>query len=93
MHRQRVPSQSRKVRKTMMMSHLLSKAPLTLLEPRRSQKRKRKLPRLNPPRRPRKRNPRLRRNQHLAANSRREERKIRRKSELRLEAAFVNAHV
>ena len=88
-----MPNQNRKVKKTMMMSHLLSRAPLILLEPRRSQKRKRKLPRLNPPRRPRKRNPRPRRDQHLALNSRREERKIRRKSELRLEAAFVNAHV
>ena len=90
-------SQSKKVKKTMMMSHLLSRAPSILLEPRRSQRRsqrrKRKLPRLSPPRRPRKRNPRPRRDQHLAVNSKREERKIRRKSELRLEAAFVNAHV
>ena len=86
-------SQSKKVKKTMMMSHLLSRAPSILLEPRRSQKKIRKLPRLSPPRRPRKRNPRPRRDQHLAVNSRREERKIRRKSELRLEAAFVNAHV
>ena len=88
-----MPSQSRRVKKTTMMSHLLSRAPSTLLEPRRSQKKIRKLPRLSPPRRPRKRNPRPRRDQHLAVNSRREERKIRRKSELRLEAAFVNAHV
>ena len=86
-------SQSKKVKKTMMMSHLLSRAPSILLEPRRSQKKIRKLPRLSPPRRPRKRNPRPRRDQHLAVNSKREERKIRRKSELRLEAAFVNAHV
>ena len=88
-----MPSQSRRVKRTMMMSHLLSRAPSILLEPRRSQKKIRKLPRLSPPRRPRKRNQRPRRDQHLAVNSKREERKIRRKSELRLEAAFVNAHV
>lgn len=86
-------SQSKKVKKTMMMSHLLSRAPSILLEPRRSQKKIRKLPRLSPPRRPRKRNPKPRLDQLLALNSKREERKIRRKSELRLEAAFVNAHV